>query len=160
MIPIDIRKFVKNFSYGFLGTSDKDGKPNISIKGIVSVDARKIYFCDLFMAKTKKNLEVNPRISLFVINWDNFVGYQFKGIAKVESKGEAFKKHVSSWEKKRNDFIISRMIENLKSEKIVKRHDLYLLKPEYLIAMDVEEIYDLVEPIKMLVKTHLDKVES
>ncbi len=160
MIPIDIRKFIKNFSYGFLGTSDKDGKPNISIKGIVSADSKRLYFCDLFTAKTKKNLDVNPRISFFVIDWNSFVGYQFKGKAKVECKGELFEKHINSWERKRNDFIISRMIENLKSEKIVKRHNLYLLKPEYLIAMDVEEIYDLVEPIKMLVKTHLDKVEG
>ncbi|MDP8253154.1 MAG: pyridoxamine 5'-phosphate oxidase family protein [Candidatus Kaelpia aquatica] len=160
MIPIEIRKFVKKFSYGFLGTSDKGGKPNISIKGVVSVDSKSLYFCDLFMAKTKKNLEINPQISFFVIDWDSFVGYQFKGKAKVEFKGELFEKHVSSWERKRNDFIISRMIDNLKSDKIIKRHDLYLLKPEYLIVMDVEEIYDLVEPIKMLVKTHLDKVES
>ncbi|MDP8215886.1 MAG: pyridoxamine 5'-phosphate oxidase family protein [Candidatus Kaelpia imicola] len=160
MIPIEIRKFVKKLSYGFLGTSDEEGKPNISIKGVVSVDSRSLYFCDLFMAKTKKNLEVNSRISFFVIDWNSFVGFQFKGRAKVEFKGELFEKYISNWERKRNDFIISRMIENLKSEKIVKRHDLYLLKPEYLIVMDVEEIYDLVEPIKMLVKTHLDKVKS
>ncbi|HEO63656.1 MAG TPA: pyridoxamine 5'-phosphate oxidase family protein [Candidatus Omnitrophica bacterium] len=160
MIPIEIRKFIKGFPYGFLGTCDRDGKSNISIKGIISVDSRKIYFCDLFQAKTSKNLQLNPKLSFFVIDWNSFVGYQLKGVATMEREGEVFKKHIDIWEKKRSDFIISRMLENLKGDKITRRHDLYLLKPEYLIVMDVEEIYDLVEPIKVLVKTHLDKMKS
>ncbi len=157
MIPVKIREFIKNFPYGFLGTSDKIGKPNISIKGIVHVDSNRVYFCDLFMAKTRKNLGINPKISFFVIDWDSFTGYQLKGKAEIVAQGELYKKYLDVWERKRNDFIISRMLENLRNEKITKRHDIHLLKPEYLIIMDVEEVYDLVEPIKILVKTHLDK---
>lgn len=162
MIPDDIREFIKKFSYGFLGTADLDGKPNISIKGIVDVDKSRLYFFDLFKAKTRKNLEKNIRISFFVIDWDNFIGYQFKGKAQIVDKGEVLEKYMTLWENKRKDLIISRILDNIKNEKVRKEHTFSLLKPQYLIIMDVEEIYDLVEPIKILVKTKLDgmKIES
>ncbi|HDL09891.1 MAG TPA: pyridoxamine 5'-phosphate oxidase family protein [Candidatus Omnitrophica bacterium] len=156
MIPEGIRKFIKNFSYGFLGTADLDGKPNISIKGIVDVDKTRLYFFDLFKAKTRKNLEKNSRISFFVIDWDNFIGYQLKGKAQIVDKGEVLEKYMNIWENKRKDLIISRILDNIKNEKVRKEHSFSLLKPQYLIIMDVEEIYDLVEPIKILVKTKLD----
>ena len=158
MIPVKIRKFIKNFPYGYLGTSDKSGNPNISIKGIVDIDSDRVYFFDLFAAKTKKNLEINKQISFFVINLDSFIGYQLKGTAWIEEKGEIFKGYLDKWEKKRDEFIISRMLDNLKREKITKKHDIHLLKPEYLIVMEVEEVYDLVKPIELLVKSHLDKI--
>jgi len=160
MIPIKIRKFIKNFPYGYLGTSDKNGKPNISIKGIVDVDSDRVYFFDLFAARTRRNLEINKKISFFVINLDSFIGYQLKGKALVEDKGDVFNRCLDKWEKKRNEFIISRMLDNLKSEKTTKKHEIHLLKPKYLIIMEVEEIYDLVKPIEILVKSHLDKTET
>ncbi|MCD6081046.1 MAG: hypothetical protein B6D53_00405 [Candidatus Omnitrophica bacterium 4484_49] len=159
MIPQDIREFIKSFSYGFLGTADLAGKPNISIKGIVDVDKDRLYFFDLFKAKTRKNLEKNSRISFFVIDWDNFIGYQLKGRAKIMDKGEVLEKYMNIWENKRKDLIISRILDNIKNEKLKKAHYFSLLKPQYLIIMDVEEIYDLVEPIKVLVKSKLDRVD-
>ena len=158
MIPQEIRDFIKEFSYGFLGTSDGEGKPNISIKGIVDIDTDKVYFFDLFRAKTRKNLELNPRISFFVIDLDNFIGYQLKGKARIIDGGELFERYLRIWEKKRRDLIISKILQDLKNERVSKGHDIHLLKPEYLIIMEVEEIYDLVEPIKVLVKSRLDKV--
>ena len=160
MIPVKIKNFIKKFTYGFLGTCDEEGKPNISLKGIVDVDANKLYFFDLFMAKTRKNLEKNPRLSFFVMDLDSSVGYQLKGKATIIEEGEVYEKYLKMWERKRNDLIISRILDNLRNEKITKSHRLHLLQPEYLIIMDVEEIYDLVEPIKILVKSHLDKVET
>jgi len=103
MIPQDIREFIKSFSYGFLGTADLVGKPNISIKGIVDVDKDRLYFFDLFKAKTRKNLEKNSRISFFVIDWDNFIGYQLKGRAKIMDKGEVLEKYMNIWEKALNE---------------------------------------------------------
>lgn len=160
MIPLKIRDFIKGFPYGFLGTCDEHGKPNISIKGVVDIDPKRIYFFDLFVAKTRKNLESNPKISFFVIDLDSFIGYQLKGRAKIVEGGKLFDDYLHLWEEKRNDLIISRILENLRSEKITKSHHLHLLKPRYLIVMDVEEVYDLVEPIKILVKTHLDKMQT
>jgi len=82
-----------------------------------------------------------------------------KGRAKIVDKGEVLEKYMNIWENKRKDLIISRILDNIKNERIKKAHYFSLLKPQYLIIMDVEEIYDLVEPIKVLVKSKFDRVD-
>ena len=73
----------------FVGTSSKDGIPNISAKGtfISILDDETIAYADVYALKTLKNARQNPHVTIAVINAKTYKGYQFKGRAEVVESG-------------------------------------------------------------------------
>ena len=73
----------------FVGTSNKDGIPNISAKGtfISILDDETLAYADTYSLKTLKNVRQNPHVTIAVINAQTFKGYQFKGLAEVVESG-------------------------------------------------------------------------
>ena len=73
----------------FVGTSDKNGVPNISAKGsfISILDDETMAYADVYSLKTLENARQNPHVTIAVINARTFKGYQFKGLAEVIEGG-------------------------------------------------------------------------
>ena len=73
----------------FVGTSNKDGIPNISAKGtfISILDDETLAYADVYSLKTLKNVRQNPHVTIAVINAQTYKGYQFKGLAEVVESG-------------------------------------------------------------------------
>ena len=73
----------------FVGTSNKDGVPNISAKGtfISILDDETLAYADVYSLKTLKNVRQNPHVTIAVINAQTYKGYQFKGLAEVVESG-------------------------------------------------------------------------
>ena len=73
----------------FVGTSNKDGIPNISAKGtfISILDDETLAYADTYSLKTLKNVRQNPHVTIAVINAQTYKGYQFKGLAEVVESG-------------------------------------------------------------------------
>ena len=73
----------------FVGTTGKDGTPNISAKGtfIHVVDDETLAYADVYSLKTLENVKNNPRVTIAAINAKTYKGYQFKGTGEVVEKG-------------------------------------------------------------------------
>ncbi|MBM2832006.1 MAG: pyridoxamine 5-phosphate oxidase-related protein, FMN-binding [Dehalococcoidia bacterium] len=73
----------------FVGTSSKDGIPNIAAKGtfISILDDETLAYADTYSVKTLKNVRQNPHVVIAVINAKTYKGYQFKGMAEVVESG-------------------------------------------------------------------------
>ena len=73
----------------FVGTSSKDGIPNIAAKGtfISILDDETLAYADTYSVKTIKNVRQNPNVVIAVINSKTYKGYQFKGMAEVVESG-------------------------------------------------------------------------
>ena len=73
----------------FVGTSSKDGIPNIAAKGtfISILGDETIAYADVYSLKTLENARQNPHVTIAVINAKTFKGYQFKGLAEVVKSG-------------------------------------------------------------------------
>ena len=62
-----------------LATIDAEGVPNVvPVWSIVSVDSQTIAFAELFIKRTKENLENNKRVAIAVFKGP-MTGYQLKG---------------------------------------------------------------------------------
>jgi len=85
----DFIKKERDPSTVFVGTSNKDGIPNISAKGtfISILDDETLAYADTYSLKTLKNVRQNPHVTIAVINAKTFKGYQFKGLAEVVEGG-------------------------------------------------------------------------
>jgi len=91
----DMKKFFneqRDPSMVFVGTSSKEGTPNVVVKGtfIKMLDDETLCYADVFSDKTLKNIAENPRVTMAVVNTKTFKGYQFKGKAEVVDSGPLF----------------------------------------------------------------------
>ncbi len=73
----------------FVGTSSKEGIPNISVKGtfISILDDETIAYADIYSLKTLENVRQNPHIAITVIDAKTFKGYQLYGLGEIVESG-------------------------------------------------------------------------
>jgi len=96
------------------------------------------------MAKTYENLKRNPCISITAIDEHKFIGYCLKGKAEIVSDGGLKSNIIKAWDSRITSRLTRRLLKNIREEKGHLRHpEILLPKPEYMIAIGVEEIIDL-----------------
>jgi predicted pyridoxine 5'-phosphate oxidase superfamily flavin-nucleotide-binding protein len=72
-----------------LGTADANGIPNaVPIHYAIVLNDSQLMLVDNFMKKSTANIKSNPQVTVSV--WNSTSGYQFKGVAKIETSGVNF----------------------------------------------------------------------
>jgi len=118
-ISDEVRKVVEKAKVWAVATSDKNGLPNVvPIAYVKILSENQILLMDIFMKKTRKNIEENPNIALCAWNSES-KGYQFKGRAQIITSGKLFDEGVK-WVKSKED-----------------------LSPKAAIVVNVEAIYTI-----------------
>lgn len=141
----DIINFFYNQGCVVVSTLDEKGWPHNACKGLIKIEERgRAYLLDVYRAKTYKNLKNNPKMSITAFDEHKFMGYCLKGEAKMLFGDKVDPGFIKAWEDRITSRLTQRLLKNIKEEKGHVRHPEVLLpKPEYVIAMEVEEIVDL-----------------
>jgi len=75
----------------YAATSSKDGVPNVSPKGSITViDEEKLIFAEIASPHTIENLKANPKISMYVLDRESNKGCQIKGTCVLMDSGPIF----------------------------------------------------------------------
>ena len=143
-LPREIISFFQGQGCVIVSTIDRDGFPHNSCKGIVKINYDgSVYLLDLYRRKTYGNLKANPHMSITAVDEHKFKGYCLKGKAEIMATGKIGKDLLEAWEERVTGRITRRLLKNIREEKGHSRHPEVLLpKPEYMIAVAVEEIID------------------
>ena len=141
----EIIHFFQNQGCVVVSTIDENGFPHSSCKGIIKIGSNGgIYLLDLYKAKTFQNLQKNPYVSITAMDEHKFIGYCLKGRAHIITEDKITPALMKSWEDRITSRLTRRLIKNIREEKGHPRHpEILLPKPEYMIAIKVEEIVDL-----------------
>lgn len=115
-LPLKLKKLLTRDKLIILGTSSKNGKPNIIIVASYGIFDNRILISDCQMNKTLKNLNENKSIALCVFNKKD--PFQIKGEASYFQKGKFFE-------------IVKKFCEGNS------------YKPKGAILIKINEIYDL-----------------
>jgi uncharacterized protein len=76
-----------------IATASKAGEPNVTPHGFVMlVDDETVWIGDIFMKNTIKNVQENPRASIYLQGQETKGCYQIKGNVTVKSSGPEFDK--------------------------------------------------------------------
>jgi len=144
-LPDEIIQFFHNQGCVIVSTIDKNGFPHSACKGIVQINRNgRVYLLDLYRARTYENIKQNPHISITAIEEHKFMGYCLKGKAEIIPEGKLESHIIKAWETRITSRLTRRLLKNIREEKGHPRHpEILLPKPEYMIAMEVEEIIDL-----------------
>ena len=141
----EIIQFLHNQSFVIVSTRDKDGTLHSACKGIIKIGpGRKIFLLDLYKGRTFENLKRNPYLSITAVDEHKFIGYCLKGKAELIPEIKLRNRIIKTWEDRITTRVTHRVLKNLREEKGHPRHPEALLpKPQYMIAMKIEEIIDL-----------------
>ncbi|MDP8292410.1 MAG: pyridoxamine 5'-phosphate oxidase family protein [Candidatus Orphnella occulta] len=141
----DLIDFLKKQHYAIISTLDKNGAIHNSCKGIVDIDKQGIIcLLDLYKQRTYANLQLNPNISLTVVDEHQFQGYSLKGKARMISGEKITEDMMKAWEKKVTSRVSQRILRNIKGKKGHPKHpEILFPMPEYAIEMTVDSVVDL-----------------
>ena len=141
----DLIDFLKKQHYAIISTLDKNGAIHNSCKGIVDIDKQGIIcLLDLYKQRTYANLQLNPNISLTVVDEHQFQGYSLKGKARMISGEKITEDMMKAWEKKVTSRVSQRILRNIKGKKGHPKHpEILFPMPEYAIEMMVDSVVDL-----------------
>jgi predicted pyridoxine 5'-phosphate oxidase superfamily flavin-nucleotide-binding protein len=144
-IPDNLARFFEAQGFLIVSTIDAHGRPHSACKDIIKINrSGTIYLLDLYLRETFKNLKRNPKISLTAVDEHKFQGYCLKGKARMLGAGALSPALKKIWEGRIASRVTQRILRNLKGEKGHARHPESLFPlPQYLIAVEVEEIVDL-----------------
>jgi len=85
MISESIKTFVEEIGHAFVATSDLAGNPHLAAgRGVAVLEKNQLVFEAWFCVTTLKNLQVNPKIAVAIVDPATGKGYQFYG--HVESQ--------------------------------------------------------------------------
>ncbi|MCR6544809.1 pyridoxamine 5'-phosphate oxidase family protein [Dehalobacterium formicoaceticum] len=118
MLTNEHKEFIKNVGLCIIASADKNGVPNASYKGTLSVlDDEHLVFADIFSAKTRKNLLENNKVCVLMGDLKTMEGYQFVGEAELLNSGELY------------DAVSAKVIEKK------------FPKPVYVVKIKINEIF-------------------
>ncbi|MDD5130032.1 MAG: pyridoxamine 5'-phosphate oxidase family protein [Candidatus Omnitrophica bacterium] len=144
-IPAAAVDFLHNQGFVIVSSIDKNGFPHSSCKGIVKIDpAGRIYLIDVYQGSTGKNIANNPHISISAVDEHKFIGYCFKGKARIIKDEIISQELIKAWEDKIISRLTKRLLKNLTQDKGQGHHpEAKLPHPQSLILLELEEIVDL-----------------
>lgn len=143
-----VYRFLEKQSFVVVATIDKKGRPHTACKDIIKIEQQgRIFLLDLYKATTFENLRRNRSISVTAVDEHAFKGFCLKGKAREIAIDRFAKETMELWNKKIASRVTHRLLKNIRGEKGHLSHpEAQLPKPEYMIAMDVEEIINLTPP--------------
>ena len=144
-LSAEMIQFLHNQNFVIVSTIDKDTTLHSACKGIIRIGpGKKIYLLDLYKGRTYENLKRNPSLSITAVDEHKFIGYCLKGKAELIPEIKLRTHIIKTWEDRITARVTHRVLKNLREEKGHPRHPEALLpKPQYMIAMKIEEIIDL-----------------
>ncbi len=150
-LAADIVHFFHRQGFIIVSTIDKNGYPHSSCKGLVHIDEDgNVYLIDLYRGETYRNLERNPRISITAVDEHKFKGYSLKGTSNMIPEKRIKSHIIKEWEARITGRVSRRVLKELRGgEEQARYPEILLPKPEYMIAMKVDEVIDLTpRPLK------------
>ena len=89
-IASDIKRMMNTQKMILVGTSNKQGIPNVSPRCSFYVDKDVIYWYEIFKHKSFQNFIKNNWVSVSVIDYVELSGYQLKGNVKIVDDDKEF----------------------------------------------------------------------
>jgi predicted pyridoxine 5'-phosphate oxidase superfamily flavin-nucleotide-binding protein len=152
----EMKSFVRHQRLGYVATVSKDGSPNLSPKGSLTVwDDRHLMFADIESPHTIQNLASNPKVEVNVVDSFTRRGYRFRGNGKVLRSGPEYWKAVELYKGEGAD------VRRIRAIVLIEVMECgVLVSPVYLLGLNEADVRRLWEEyhVKSLAKTVVDLV--
>ncbi|HQP91145.1 MAG TPA: pyridoxamine 5'-phosphate oxidase family protein [Candidatus Omnitrophota bacterium] len=140
LITADLKHFLENKEFIYVGTTNPDGRVNVAPKFLVKTENDNIYLADFVFGKTWENLQVNHYVSLATSDTDTLVGFQINGSVEIIDKGPEYEAMLSVLDKKEITFSVEKVIKSIERGKKSANHEVVFPDRFIFFKVRVEEI--------------------
>ena len=139
-----ITELLKSREFVSVATSDLNGRPNAAPKFLLRTEDNLIYLVDYFIGTTFRNLSVNPRISISVMDTNSLVGYQLNGLVKIMENGPEYDLLVKDLLQREVDLSTQRIVEGVTKGKPHEGFELNMSENFVLFKVKIDETVEMV----------------
>lgn len=140
MLDKEINQLLKSREFISIATCDLADQPNAAPKFFLKLEDGHIYLVDYSIGRTWRNLQVNPRASLSLMDTEKLVGYQVNGTVEIIDKGGEFEKIMHELVEREVTLSAKRIIEGVTSGKKHTNFELDISKKFAILKIKVEEV--------------------
>ncbi|MDD5044151.1 MAG: pyridoxamine 5'-phosphate oxidase family protein [Candidatus Omnitrophica bacterium] len=126
-----------------IATSNPECRPNAAPKFLLRFENNFIYLVDYTISRTWKNLKINPRASLSVMDTDTLLGYQINGKVEIIERGAAYRILLKEFKAKGISLSAQRIVEGLRREKTHKSFEAALPEKVVFFKLKIEEVVEI-----------------
>ena len=135
----EMKRVVREQRLGYVATVSPDGSPNVSPKGSLTVlDENNLVFADIESPHTIRNLVLNPRTEVNVVDPLTRKGYRFRGKGTVLHAGVTYWKVLEMYRDEGADVRRIRAVVLIELESAAP-----LVSPVYAAGLSEEEVQAL-----------------
>ena len=138
-----ISEILKDREFVSVGTCDFEGAPNVAPKFLLKVDNECIYLIDYSVGRTFRNIKINPKVSLSIMDLETIVGYQLNGSVGIIDEGPLYHKIIEELSQKEVELSAKRVIEALGKGKRHKNFEVSLSQTVIILKVHIDEIVEL-----------------
>ena len=126
-----------------VATSDFKGRPNAAPKFVLKVESGRVYLVDYTIGTSLKNLKVNPRISMSLVDVRTLKGYQFNGSVKIVTRGKLYDKMRSEMMDKEVRLTTQRIIDEVRGHPTHETFEVLISEKFVIFEVTIDEVVEM-----------------
>ena len=143
MLIQKIKSILDKRAFISVATCDFEGRPNVAPKFVVKHEGNCIYLADYVMGTSYRNLKINPRASLGIMNLDDLHGYRVNGSVELVESGPEHANFLKEFVDKEVSLSTGRVIEAVGSGKKHANFELAISDKIVIFKVKIEDITEI-----------------
>jgi uncharacterized pyridoxamine 5'-phosphate oxidase family protein len=143
MIAKRLQELFKNTRFIYLATSDLQGTPNAVPKYLLKIEGDALYVVDYVFGRTWKNIKVNPRVSIPVMNSETLIGYRVNGLLDIVKERKEKSLLVKEFSAKTVKSSVQKVIDAVRSQTPHRNFEVIFPDKAVIYKIKVLEVTDI-----------------
>jgi uncharacterized pyridoxamine 5'-phosphate oxidase family protein len=143
MIAKRLQELFKNTRFIYLSTCDMSGNPNAVPKYLLKIEGDNLYVVDYVFGRTWKNIKVNNKVSIAVMNTETLIGYRINGLVEIVTARKEKAVLVKEFSAKTVKSSVQKVIDAVRSQ--TPHHDFEVVFPDKAVIYKIKiaEVTDI-----------------
>ncbi len=143
MLPKELMDLLEKREFVSVATCDFKGRPNAAPKFVLKVESACIYLVDYTIGTSWKNLKINPKISMSLIDTRTLKGYQLNGFVKILTRGKLYDKMRSEMMDKEVRLTTQRIIDEVHGKPTHETFEILISEKFIIFEVKIEEVVEM-----------------
>ena len=143
MLSKELIDLMNNREFISVATCDFKGRPNAVPKFVLKVEHDRVYLVDYTIGTTLKNLKINPRISMSLIDTRTLKGYQLNGSVHIMTRGKLYDKMRSEMMDKEVRLTTQRIIDEVRGHPTHETFEVLISEKFVIFEVRIDEVVEM-----------------
>jgi predicted pyridoxine 5'-phosphate oxidase superfamily flavin-nucleotide-binding protein len=143
MLSKELISLIEKREFLSVATCDFKGRPNAAPKFVLKVEIDRIYLVDYTIGTSLKNLKVNPKVSMSLVDIRTLKGYQFNGSVKIITRGKLYNKMRNEMTDKEVRLTTQRIIDEVRGQPTHETFEVLISEKFIIFEVRIDEVVEM-----------------